>query len=276
MNMMASKQDKTVLEKPKPGAWPKAMGCVALCLYTAFLLYRGWCYRQGTGVIPLPLWHLQNTQRLVTWLGQIAFMGLCEFACYVPLGFIAIMLAVWTGGRRARWRVSASACALAVLITLLARIVQIGPVWHVATLAGLILPLLGCFLGLYLGRHWFRGWRARVWLLLKLMLLACLLLGGSLVVLRVVMSENPLSFDAAEVTSEDKRRLVQLIRSRSPRSLQENQTHTLSLEERDINILLTWGLSLGSSQRKARVNLDPNTLSLAASLHVPLMEGGYR
>jgi hypothetical protein len=222
---------------------------------------------------PLPLWHLQNTRRLIAWLGQFVLMGLGEFICYVPLGFIVCMIAVWTGGRRARWIVILLAHFLALLLAILVRIVQIGPVWHVSTLAGLVLPLLGCLLGLYLGDNWLRGWRARLWLPLKLSVPVFLLLGGLLILLRIVLAQAPLAFDAAQVTSEDKRRLVSLIRSKSPRSLQENQTHTLSLSERDINTLLAWGLSLGPGQRKAVVNLDPNSISLTASVPLPLKEG---
>ncbi|MCP4536999.1 MAG: hypothetical protein GY832_07610 [Chloroflexi bacterium] len=271
--MIAYKQNSTETHQPKSSGLRKAIGCLTLFAYTAFLLYRAWCYRQGTGIIPLPLWHLQNTQHLITWVGQFVFIGLGEFICYIPLGFITIMMAVWTGGARARWIVRVLAHLLAVLLTVLVRIVQIGPAWHVATLAGLVLPLLGCLLGLWLGSHWFRGWRARLWLVPKLVLLACLLLAGVAVMLRIVVAQAPLPFEAAQVTSEEKRRLVHLIRSKSPRSLEENQTHTLILKEQDINVLLAWGLSLGSGQRKAQINLDPNSASLAASLHLPLKQG---
>lgn len=270
---MAVKQNKTRIQEPTSHGVRNTMGCIALLAYTAYLLYRAWCYRQGTGVIPLPLWHMQNTEHLITWLWQFVVMGLGEFVCYIPLGFMTIMISVWTGGPRGRWVIHVLAHILAVLLTVLVRIVQIGPVWHVVTLAGLTLPLLGCLLGVWLGDNWFRGWRARLWLGPKLIVLICLLVGGPFVLLRSVVAQAPLSFEAAQVTSEDKRRLVHLIRSKSPRSLQENQTHTLTLSEEDINILLAWGLSLGSGQRKARVTLDPNSASLAASLHLPFKEG---
>ncbi len=273
MNIMTVEQNKTLIQQPTPNGCRKTIGCIALFAYSAFLLYRGWCYRQGAGVIPLPLWHLQNAQHLIAWLSQFVLLGLGDFICYIPLGFITIMMAVWTGGRRARWVVRVKAHFLAVLLTALAHIARIGPVWHVTTLAGLVLPLLGCLLGLWLGSNWFRGWRARLWLVPKLMVLVCLLLGGAFVLLRIVVAQTPLPFEAAQVTSEEKRRLVHLIRSKSPRSLRENQTHTLTLSEQDINVLLTWGLSLGSGQRKAHVDLDPNSVSLAASLHLPLKEG---
>lgn len=271
--MMAKKQNKTVIQQPISHGVRNAMGCIALFAYTAFLLHRAWSYRQGTGVIPLPLWHLQNTHHLITWLGQFVVMGLGEFICYIPLGFMTIMIAVWSGKRRARWVVYVLAHILAALLTVLVRIIQIGPAWHVATLVGLTLPLLGCLLGVWLGDNWFRGWRARLWLGPKLIVLACLLVGGPYVLLRTVVAEAPLPFEVAQVTSEEKRRLVHLIRSKSPRSLQENQTHTLALSEQDINVLLAWGLSLGSGQRKAMVHLDPNSASLATSLHLPLKDG---
>ena len=270
--MIARKQNIDAIQQPKPGGLRKTLGCLALFAYTVLLLYRAWCSRQGTGLIPLPLWHLQNTQHLITWLGQFIIIGLGEFACYIPLGFITIMMAFWTGRPRPRWFVRVLAHVLAILLTVLVRIVQIGPIWHMATLAGLVLPLLGCLLGLWLGTNWFQGWRARLWLVPKLVALVCLLLVAAVVMLRIVVAGVPLPFEAAQVTSEEKRRLVHLIRSKSPRSLKENQTHTLVLKEQDINVLLAWGLSLGSSQRKAQVSLDPNSASLAASLHLPFQQ----
>jgi hypothetical protein len=77
-----------------------------------------------------------------------------------------------------------------------------------------------------------------------------------------------MAFDAARVTSAEKRRLVKLIRSKSPRSLREDETHTLRLTDHDINILLSWGFSIGSVDRKAKVDLARNHASLSASIGV--------
>jgi hypothetical protein len=79
-----------------------------------------------------------------------------------------------------------------------------------------------------------------------------------------------LPFEAARVTSADKRRLADLTCDKNPASLQENQTHTLQLTEHDINVLLAWGLSLGPTGRKAIVHLDHDSVSLLLSALMPL------
>ena len=90
------------------------------------------------------------------------------------------------------------------------------------------------------------------------------------------MEENPLSFEADKVTSAEKRRLVYLIREKSPRSLMEGQTQTLRLTEHDINVLLSWGLSLGSPNRKARVTVMQDSATLSASIGVKPDDGKTR
>ena len=127
-----------------------------------------------------------------------------------------------------------------------------------------------------MGTTWRRGGRARRWLAPKAALLLGLAAFGTGVLLWLSLEDAPLSFDAARVTSEEKRRLVHLIRSKNPRSLEEGQTHTLRLTQYDINVLLAWGLSLGSPERKAAVQLACDAASLSASAGVPLGRRGSR
>ncbi len=58
--------------------------------------------------------------------------------------------------------------------------------------------------------------------------------------------------------------------------MEEGQTHTLRLTEHDINVLLSWGLSLGSPNRKAKVSLARESASLSVSVGVALGRGKTR
>jgi hypothetical protein len=133
-----------------------------------------------------------------------------------------------------------------------------------------VLPLFGCFFGTWTGTTWLRGWRACFWLLLKIALLVFLMALCVGTILWLSLERTPLPFETARVTSSDKRRLTHLIRGKNPRSLQEGQTHTLRLTEHDINVALSWGLSLGAPERKAKVGLGRDSASLSVSVGLPL------
>jgi hypothetical protein len=128
------------------------------------------------------------------------------------------------------------------------------------------IPVLGCFFGIWMGATWLKGRRACIWFIPKLaglVLLFALCIG---IIVKMSIQQKPLFFEATQITSTDKKRLGNLLRSRNPRNLIEDQTHTLRLTRDDINLLLSWGLSLGSPNRKARVELMNNSASLAVSI----------
>ena len=126
-----------------------------------------------------------------------------------------------------------------------------------AVAMGLVFPLLGCFFGVWMGATWLRGRRACLWFVPKVVLsiiLAAVLLG---IPVWLSLERTPLSFEAAQVTSAEKRRLVDLLHGKNPLALDDNETCTLRLTEHDLNVLLSWGLSLGSPARKASVRSGP-------------------
>jgi len=203
-------------------------------------------------------------------MGGLAFTALGEWACFVPLGFAAALVVPRSTGWRRRLPINVPGLLLAGALVALVFTVKIGGSWNLVAAVGLTIPLLGCLFGAWMGTTWRRGGRARLWFVPKAALLACLAALGAGVLLWLSLENRPLSFEAARVTSEEKRRLVHLIRSKSPRSLEEGQTHTLQLTPYDINVLFSWGLSLGSSERKAAVQLARDAVSLSASAGVPL------
>lgn len=247
---------------------------VALAAYSTFLVCRALLYHRAGDAVRVPVWELQNTHHFTAWIGGLVFAGFSAFAYFVPVGFLA---AVAIPCRRRGLRglaVRLAALAIAGVIAVLALAIENGSLWRPTAAARLALPGLGCLFGAWVATTWLRGRRARLWLAPKIaaLVLAAALLGG--LVLWLSVEPEPLPFEAADVTSAEKRDLVRLIRSKSPRALGDGQTHTLRLTQRDVNVLLAWGLSLGSPDRKAQVEFAPDAAALAVSIGVA--PGGKR
>ncbi|MDI6450185.1 hypothetical protein [Anaerobaca lacustris] len=241
---------------------------IALAAYSTFLVCRALLRHRAGDAAYVPVWELQDSHRFTAWIGGLAFAGFCAFACFVPVGLLA-SLAVPC--HRRGWRGFAArlaALAIAGAVAVLVLTIENGSLWRPTTAARLVLPGLGCLFGAWVGTTWLRGRRARLWLAPKIavLVLAAALLAA--LVLWLSVESAPLPFEAAHVTSAEKRDLVRLIRSKNPRSLGDGQTHTLRLTEHDVNVLLSWGLSLGSPDRKAQVDFAPDAASLAVSIGV--------
>jgi len=252
------------------------VGWVTLAAYAVLLVCQILRQHGEAGIANTPLWELQDSRQLLRWIGELVLMNFREFLYFVPVGLAAAMVVPHGSGRLRRLPISLGALAVGGALTVLVYAVTMGRPWRLAAAAGLMLPLLGCLLGTWMGATWLRGRRACLWFLPKVALLVLL---GALVAgifLWLSLERAPLPFEAARVTSEEKRRLVSLVRSHSPRSLDEGQTHTLRLTEHDINVLLAWGLALGSPDRKAKVSLARDSASLSVSLGMPLGTGGPR
>ena len=255
-------------EYDAPARRRQVIGWIILVLYALFLGYRALQRAQAGDPASIPVWDLQDAHRLLAWMGGLILRGFYEFAYFVPVGFIAAFAVPRRSGWLRRSPVSLPALAVASAIAVLARALEIGPSWHLAAIAPVAIPLLGGLLGAWMGTTWLRGRRARLWLLPKMALLVFLVALCAGIILWRSIEETPLPFEAAAVTSAEKRQLVRLIRSKSPRSLDKGETHTLQLTEHDINVLLSWGLSLGSADRKAQVRLARDGASLAVSIGV--------
>jgi len=240
------------------------------------LIYRASHYGDGGDIANVPMWELQNSQRLLGWIGGLAFRGFCDFVYFVPVGLVAAIIVPRGPGWFHRFPISIPALVAAGALAALTRTIGIGRSWHFAAAVGLALPLLGCLFGTWMGTAWLRGRRARLWLLPKIALLAFLAALCAIIILWMSVQETFLPFEAERVTSAEKRRLVKLVRDKSPGDLIEGQTQTLRLTEHDINVLLSWGLSLGSPDRKAKVSLASDSASLSASVGVTLAGGRTR
>lgn len=250
------------------------MALLALC--TLALLARGFAY-QGQSIwadVP-PLWELQDDRRVLSWLAAAGLAAVREALWFVPLG---LLVALVMGPRRtisARFAAWLAGMAAAVAGALLAAAVRTGPPEWMPSPLGLAVPAAGGVLGVRLGRAWTGGKRAFWLLALELVLVPILLLIAGVGAAAITLQAAPASFQPARLTSPEKRRLVELIRRHNPQHIRAGETQTLTLTERDVNLLLAWGLSLGSSERKAVATIEPDRIRLQVSLPAPGGRLGY-
>jgi len=237
----------------------------------------------GRETASLGWWELQDSRRLLGWIGGLVLAAFCESAYFLPIGFIAAIAVPRGSGRLGRFHTPLLALVIASALAVLLYVVEIAWSWDSAAALGLVFPLLGGLLGTWMGTTWLCGWRARLWFMPKVALLAVLAAVCAGMPVWLVLEPKPLPFEAAHVTSAEKRRLVDLIRGKDPTSLEEGRTgtpnatdrvweptHTLRLTEHDLNVLLAWGLSLGPLERKAQVGLARELALLSVSARVPL------
>jgi hypothetical protein len=153
--------------------------------------------------------------------------------------------------------VAATAGAGSLLLAVVVLVLEIGPPWQWPGPSDLLLPAVGCVLGVGATLMVLAGRGARRRLLLPLgaTLLAAPILAG--LVLLGTAEREPLVRDSPAMTSEEKRRLYDLLRDQNPKTLEAGDTRSLSLDSRDIDLLLAWGLPvvLGEGRGTARVDL---------------------
>ncbi len=246
------------------------MGWAFLIAYSLLLACRAYCLgAPGATVLP-PLWGGRDSHWVVGSIAAITLGALEEFALFAPVGFgAALLVSAGSAGRRRR-RIHFPCLAGAIAFTVLACGTGIVRSWRLAAVAGLAFPLLGCIFGTWAGATWLRGWRARLWFGPKVALGIAMMALGAGIVATVSLEDAPLSFEAAHPDPGEKQRLMHLVRGEAPGSAEEDETHTVRLTEHDANVLLSWGLSSESQERKAAVRLSEDSVLLQVSLPVHL------
>lgn len=203
-------------------------------------------------------------------LRDAAIGGALEVARFVPLGLLAVLALPRHAGRLDRLlRVFLPGVVLGAALAAGVVGFELGPPRSMPGALDLVLPLLGCLLGSWLGLAWTKGGSAPLWMLPKLALLLVLLAGGGAALLYLAADPNPLDFEPTSVTSAEKRRLYGIFKERNPATLPEGKTAELRLAARDLDLLLAWGLSLAGPGRKAQVELGRDASTLSVSLRLP-------
>ena len=232
------------------------------------------------GVAGAGFFDLRTGSRIRAVVFALAVYVLLETVRFLPVGVLAVLSL--PRPRRDRFRmllVAAAAGAGSLLIAVVVLVLEIGPPWQWPGPSDLLLPVVGCVLGVSATLVWLtgRGARRRLLLVLGATVLAAPTLVG--LVLVGTAEREPLVRDTPAVTSEEKRRLYNLFRDKNPKALVAGATRSLSLDSHDIDVLLAWGLPvvLGEGRGAARVDLlASRTAQVSLTLPLGTPVGGAR
>jgi hypothetical protein len=214
------------------------------------------------GVAGAGFFDLRTGSRVRAVVLALAVYVVLEAMRFLPVGALAVLSLPGTHGNRFRMLlVAATAGAGSFLIAVLVLVLEIGSPWQWPGPSDLFLPAVGGVLGVGAALAWLAGRGARRRLVLGVgaaLLTAPIWLG---LVLLGAAAHEPLVRDSPAVTSEEKRRLYKTLAVGAARSL--------SLDSRDIDLLLAWGLPLvlGEGRGTARVDLmAPRTVRVSLTL----------
>ena len=183
----------------------------------------------------------------------LAVYVLLETVRFLPVGVLSALSPPRTRSDRFRMLpVAATADAGSLLIAVGVLVLEIGPPWQWPGPSDLFLPAVGCALGVSATLGWLagRGARRRLLLVLGATLLATPILVG--LVLLGTAEREPLIRESPAVTSEEKRRLYDLLRDKNPKPLAAGDTRAITLDSRDIDLLLAWGFPSCSAKGGGR------------------------
>jgi hypothetical protein len=209
----------------------------------------------------------------------VAAAAALRILLFVPLGVLCA-LAV-SGRERPGLHRGVPALAAAAALSLgLAFVVAgftAGSGWRAPGLLEMTLPAAGCAVGVVLAGAFRRPPPA--WLpSLALRSVAMLAVGAlaGLLAAWAALSEGPASAPRAEVTSGQKRELVEALRRHNPLKIADEESTTLSLSPEQLQASLAWGALLLDPEARALVRGDAEGLSVLASVRLPAGLGGRR
>ena len=211
-------------------------------------------------------WDVQDTTLLLEWLTALATMELIRLGQFLLLGILVAAVLSSTllsctdraAGFSSLALCAVFGCGLATGIVLLKESGATASIY-------LALAATACMLGVWVGWSWVWSRKTRLWLIPQFILLTAGVFATVMWVGALVVDQSPLLFEPAKVTSSEKRRLVDLLRHAD----YQDGTRRLTLSPRDVDLLLAWGLSLGSEGRKAKVDFQADGAEVLASMALP-------
>jgi hypothetical protein len=250
------------------------LGRILLVAYAGWLAWRA--APPSTEAVALPgLSLLTEPRTALGLLQQLAAWALSDSGRFLPLGLFAALS--WPPRERyfdRLLRVWLPAHVVTLALVLGIRSLEAGAPGRVPPMLPLltaaVMGMLGVWLGVTLTLT--RGLAGCLLAPLKLAVLALVLAAGLGALAWAAIQDEPLGFQPARATSEEKRRLYKLFRDKSPTRLEGAETAELRLAAHDLDVLLAWGLAAHPGA-KARVALDASRARLEASAALP--RSGY-
>ena len=232
---------------------PSARTAALLALPVVVLSVMALINRGDAWLVDTPLWDLQNTTNLLRTVAALVIGTGLQWLLYAILG---LMLATlwprhWVG-----------ALVGVTLTALLVVILRAPPGANGLDLVG---PLLSGSIGVACGRitgSMLRG------TLLSLTVVGVLGIGLAALLWQALDTAPGVAMNQ-QIGTAERVHLTNLLRNNSPRLLRPGQTNQLTLSDAELNALLTWGLSLGSSDRAAMVAIDGGVAQVNATVGLP-------
>jgi hypothetical protein len=264
---------------PPSSSWARWAAGVTLIGYAGLLLVTPHLAPGGhLGVAGAGFFDLRTGSRIRTVAFALAVYALVEVVRFLPVGLLAMLALPRTRGARTLGLAGAAVLG-SFIIAAIVLVLDLGRPWQWPGPSDLLLPAVGCALGVGAGLTWLVGPGAgrRVLLgLAAILLVAPVLLG---VALFAAAEPEPLVRESPAVTSEEKRRLYHVLRHKNPKKIEPGHTRRITLDNHDVDLLLAWGLPvvLGEGRGNARVDLlSPQEATVSLTLRVPAPARGPR
>lgn len=213
------------------------------------------------------LWDLQETHYLLGRIAWVVAKGPLVAALFFPVGALCL-LSVRRSSRPGRDGLIA--LALGLVLAIVVRGFDGAEPWRWPGVSRLIAPTLGLLPGIWLAAAFRNGRRSFRRTMGAFALLGLLLIVALGILFVLMLDDQPLQIPQRKVSAAEKRRLVDLVRSRERFQRDGASVERISLSEEDLNQLIAWGLTLGSENRRAAVKLDDGAATLKASAPIRL------
>jgi hypothetical protein len=244
-------------------------------VYAAFLSASLLTPAGPAGIAGAGLFDLRTGARIRAVAVALVVYAVVEVLRFVPVGILTVLSVPRALHDRVRMLLlAAGAGAGSLVIASLVLTREVG--WQWPGPSDLVLPAIGCAVGVAACLGWRGGWNAwrRALITFVVVLLTAPVVAG--IALFAVSEREPLVRESPAVTSAEKRRLYALLRHKNPKRLAPGETRTLSLASRDLDLLLAWGLPVVLNDGRATARIDLESLhaaTLSLSLRLP---GGTR
>jgi hypothetical protein len=236
--------------------WTRTPWAARLALVSYALLLTAAALTPGgrAGVAGAGFFDLTSGSRIRAMAVAIGVYTVLEIARFVPMGVLAVLS---TPGPRPLTALSGAGAAVASLAVAAAVLVlEIGQPWQVPGPSDFMLPAAGCALGVGAAVAW-RGGRTVRRAILVLLATASVAVPVVLgAILFAAVEPEAVVQSSPAVTSDEKRRLYFLLRHKKPTRLAVGETRTIILRDRDLDLLLAWGLPLVLGEGRARASVD--------------------
>lgn len=212
-------------------------------------------------------------------LSQIGSQFAGEFLLSLCLGFLtaASLTPARTNTSWFRFLLGfLSASILSVLSAFLLRTAANGTPWVTPSVVSLMLITLGSCWGSWLGASWIGSSGSILWGMRQFLTGFAFTAFGVGTILWMCLSPDRSVDQQGQMSTAERRLLVQRFKELDPQKLGPNETAEVTLSQQELNQLANWGLSLLPGEHASQIRLRYGELEVEATLELPVPALGRR